>query len=91
MAEWRNLQEQERVAQSALGECPDWNEGSAPDATALAEIPSNNGVLGYRNWWPTIKSMPWREPGLLGSFAYRVEEEESEGCTHLLRRNVRGV
>ncbi|KAH7276085.1 hypothetical protein B0J15DRAFT_531541 [Fusarium solani] len=88
MTEWRNLQEQERVAQSALGKCPEENEGSAPGATAVAEIPSNNGVPGYRNWWPTIKSMPWREPGLLGSFAYRVEEEESEGCTHLVRRNV---
>lgn len=91
MAEWRNLQEQERVAHSYPVECLDQDDDSASDATVIAEIPSNNRVLGCRNWWPTVKSMPWREPGLLGSFAYRVEEEESKECTNLARRNIRGL
>lgn len=91
MAEWRNLQEQERVAQSSPVECPDQGKDSASDATAITEIPSNNAVAGDRNWWPTVKSMPWRAPGLLGSFMYRVEGEESEECPHLARRSTRGL
>ena len=91
MAEWRNLQEHQRVAQPPLVEWSGQDENSVPDATAVAEIPSNNADLGHGNWWPTIKGMPRRKPGLLGSFMYRVEEEASEGCIHLVRRNVRGV
>ncbi|KAI8680351.1 hypothetical protein NCS57_00315600 [Fusarium keratoplasticum] len=89
MAEWRNLQEHKQVAQPSSVECPGQDEDSVPDATAVAEIPSNNAVLGHSNWWPTIKGMPRRKPGLLGSFTYRVEEEASEECIHLARRNTR--
>ncbi|KAM6532779.1 hypothetical protein FALCPG4_005829 [Fusarium falciforme] len=89
MAEWRNLQEHERVAKPASVECPGQDEDSVPDATAVAERPSHNAVLGHGNWWPTIKGMPRRKPGLLGSFTYRVEKEASEECIHLARRNVR--
>ena len=91
MAEWKNLQEQQRVAQSSPVEYPDQDEDSASDAAAIAEVPSNNAVPGYTNWWPTVKSMPWRKPGPLGGFTYRVGEEESGECTHLTRRNVRGL
>lgn len=91
MAECRSLLEQERGAQSSLVECLDQDEDSASDATAATELPSNNRVPVCRNWWPAVKSMPWKKPGLLGGFTYRVEEEASEGCTHLARKNVQGL
>ncbi|EEU38239.1 uncharacterized protein NECHADRAFT_77012 [Fusarium vanettenii 77-13-4] len=89
MAEWKNLQEQERVAQPSPVEYPDQDKDPASDATAIAEGSSNNAVLGYSNWWPTVKSMPRPKPGLLGSFTYRVEKEASGKSTYLTPRNVR--
>ncbi|RSL92543.1 hypothetical protein CDV31_015125 [Fusarium ambrosium] len=89
MTEWKSLQEQERMAQYPPVGCSGEDEESATDATDIVELPSNNRVPAYSNWWPTVKNMPWRKPGVMGSFTYRAEEEESQECTHLSRRNIR--